>query len=52
MGLGRQTTVQLSSAEEFKESKGKSLSVRKIRLEEGWGRASITAQFSELEEGL
>lgn len=26
-----------SSAEKFKESKEKSLSVRKIRLEEGWG---------------
>lgn len=42
----------VSSAEEFKESKGKSLSARKIRLEEGWGRAYITAQFSELEGGL
>lgn len=54
MGWGRVDKHRLdksavSSAEEFEESKGKSLSARKIRLEEGWGRACITAQFSELE---
>lgn len=53
-GLGRVNGHRLdnsavSSAKEFEESKGKSLSARKIRLEEGWGRAYITAQFSELE---
>lgn len=56
MGWGRVDEHRLdnsavSSAEEFEESKGKSLSARKIRLEEGWGRACITAQFSELEGG-
>lgn len=59
MGWGRaeehgSDNSAVSSAEEFKESKGssrKSLSARKIRLEEGWGRAYITAQFSELEGG-
>lgn len=54
MGWGRaeehgSDNSAMSSAEEFKESKGKSLSARKIRLEEGWGRAFFTAQFSELE---
>lgn len=56
MGWGRaeehgSDNSAVSSAEEFEESKEKSLSARKIRLEEGWGRAHITAQFSELEGG-
>lgn len=41
----------VSSAEEFKESREKSLSATKIMLEEGWGRVYITSQFSELEGG-
>lgn len=56
MGWGRVEEYRsdngaVSSAEEFEESKGKSLSARKIRLEEGWGTASITAQFCEAEGG-
>lgn len=36
----------VSSAEEFEESKEKSLSVRKIRLEEGWGE--LTSHLTSL----
>jgi len=40
----------VSSAETLQESKEKSPSARKIRLEEGWG-VYVTSQFSELEGG-